>query len=542
MSVRRQGLVVLAALAVSLGIPMRVHAQSAGLLPSYGTDDIRVGDLRSQFGRAFGENPKIAGDRTWTLSKSIGISETYDSNSITGGTRGKEYTTRITPAFDAEADTTNLKASVAYSPTLNIYARNPRNNDVTHNLNADVTGTVIEDLLFVDLRGYAATQPILSGFASPGSNGGRANEMQTADFSVSPYLQHRFGDTMTGRLAYTLNRTVSSSLAPRGTSGPTSPFLNGVNSNYTSQKQDLSLSSGPDFGRAEFGLQGSATQFYGAGLYRGAHTETITATTGYAVTRTITTTASIGHENMVYGAGAIRPITGMTWSGGLELTPNADSKLNLTYGHQQGGTSASVDGNYVATARITLNARYSQSVGTGLQNLQSAIASSTVGPAGIPIDRATGVPVNVNGYLGQQAGIYRSTIASIGGGLLYDRDVFALTLSNTDRQLLSNPASGGGAASNGVGSNSGINATATWQHTISDEFRTTGSLQYGTQKIPSIAANGSSETYMISLSANYQLSETVTTNALVSHADTKGPNFGLAPSRDTAVIGLNKAF
>ena len=45
-----------------------------------------------------------------------------------------------------------------------------------------------------------------------------------------------------------------------------------------------------------------------------------------------------------------------------------------------------------------------------------------------------------------------------------------------------------------------------------------------------------------SITITYLLSETVSTNLLVSHAETKGQTFGLPPVRDLAVVGLHKAF
>ena len=116
---------------------------------------------------------------------------------------------------------------------------------------------------------------------------------------------------------------------------------------------------------------------------KGAHTETISASLGYALTRMVTLTAGLGHETIIYGPGGPKAIDGMTWNGGVRLTPNADSVIIASYGRNQGSTAVSFDGTYAATQRIRIMARYSQGIGTGLQNLQNAVAGSAVGPGGI---------------------------------------------------------------------------------------------------------------------------------------------------------------
>jgi len=249
-------------------------------------------------------------------------------------------------------------------------------------------------------------------------------------------------------------------------------------------------------------------------------------------------TASIGHENIVYGPGGPRPITGITWSGGFRWAPNADSVINAAYGHQQGGTSASFDGSYAPTARLRLSARYSQGVGTGLQNLQNALAGTTVGTAGVTVDRITGAPVQLNNYLGQQAGVYRTTSASLSAALLLDRDVITLTVEQTERKLLSG-GTPGAAFNPGIGSNDALTGSVAWQHDLTPALTTSTFVQYGVRSVP---GSGSNATITGSVSTTYALSETLSTNLLISHSETSGPTFGLPPTRDLVVVGLHKAF
>ena len=526
-------------LAIALGATtcLASHAAGAqGLLPDFGTD-IRVGDLRNQFSRAFGDNPKGAVGRVFTVSKAIDVTETYSSSVIGARRRGGDLTTMISPSINIEADTDLVRGTFSYKPMASLYMNNANMNNIAHNLNADLSSTLIDDLLFIDLRGYAAVQPIVTSFGTTGGNGGPANETQTALFSASPYLQHHFGETLTARLGYTIARTVIESMQPRGQA----PLISGLNGNYTSHEQNLSLTTGPDFGRWSGGLQASATQYEGGGIYRGYHTERITTNYGYAVSRIMTATASVGYESITYGQSVLLPpIRGVTWSGGVQLTPNADSQIKISYGRQQGMTSASLDGNYAITSRITLGARYSQSIGSGLQNLQTALSHSSVGPGGISIDPVTGAPVSLRGLLNQQPGIYKTSATSLSAAWLLTRDLFSFDISSTQRSLLAGTPAGGATA--GIGSNSGLSSSASWNHTVSEALNTTGSVQFSTQTVPIGGVTNDSQNVTVSLSAQYIMSETLSGNALIAHSFSKGQTFGFAPPRDTAVVGIHKAF
>ena len=176
-----------------------------------------------------------------------------------------------------------------------------------------------------------------------------------------------------------------------------------------------------------------------------------------------------------------------------------------------------------------------------MQNLQGALAGAGVGPAGIAVDRTTNAPLNLNSLLGQQSGIYRTTSGSFTAAVDFDRDTLTYSFESTDRQLISATST----TSGGIGSNNGITNTLAWQHLWSEAFTSTGSVQYGTRSVPGGtggSSGGTSETEAVNVSFTYTLSQTISTNALVSHTQTKGKSFGTAPVRDMAVVGMHKAF
>ncbi len=520
---------LLASVAAVSAITVFTRAAAQGVLPAYGAD-VRVGDLRKQFENAMESGPKTLSDRRWNFSPSIELSETYDSAVLLPRGRGRDFITRITPIFAGTLDAQRLKGALAYSPSYNLYALHRAESGFTHDLNANLAATLVPDLLFTDLRGYAATQPLL-GYAVPSTgSSGRVNEVQTSHFSAAPYLQKRFGDFAILNAGYTISQTSRSPLAPQSTL----TLTDGTTGNFSSQHEAVSIATGPDFGRIKGSLAAMAAQYDGSGVYRGAHSETVTAAAGYALTRTVTATGSLGHETIIYGPGGPKKIDGLTWSAGVVLTPNPDSAITAKYGRQQGASSFSFDGTYAPSARIRLLARYSQGVGTDLQNLQNALAGTVSGPAGVAVDRASGAPVQLGNLLNQQPGVYRSTVASVSGVYLLDRDVITLDWSNSEYVLLS----GGGGS--GFGSNTSMNTAAIWKHLISEVFTTSASLQYGVRSAPLLKTD--TTTTAVSVSAQYLLSETLSINILISHMVSTGQTFGFAPVRDLVVVGLRKAF
>ena len=86
--------------------------------------DVRLGNLRNQFDRAF----QPAGTRTaapgWTTYSSLGIDGAYmdGTRNLTGAGRdGASIYTTITPSFGIQGDSQRLSGSLFYAPQLQQY-------------------------------------------------------------------------------------------------------------------------------------------------------------------------------------------------------------------------------------------------------------------------------------------------------------------------------------------------------------------------------------------------------------------------------------
>jgi uncharacterized protein (PEP-CTERM system associated) len=523
-------------------------ARAQGLLPATGVDT-RVGDLRGYFEQAFGQVvPPEAATHAWTFSGGLDVSETYDTGLpiVSNGTerQAHDLITRISPSVGVTGDSSRLVGSLFYSPSVAIYAFHGNQNGIDQNLNGSATATVMPDFFFVDLRAYAAEQSI-TGFNGPTgtTDVGSSNEVLTTTFSIAPTLRHSFSSLATAELGYTLTRTAFDA---NGNAVTTPATAQSLNQNFISEQERATLGTGEDFGRFNDSLSAEAIQDSGTGALQGAHSNVYTNSASYAVTRTLVATGSIGHEDIGYGSANPYQINDVTWSGGLRWTPNPDSDVDVGYGHQQGNSSFYLDATYAATADTRIYARYSQGVGTAAQDLANAVATSTVGPTGVTVDRTTGTPVLLtNNFFATQPGIYRTTSASVSGVLLWPRDMFNLSVQHQETTQVT----GGVAGSPGTSaSTSGTYGSLAWSHDLSDDLHSNALAQYGignTLGTTGISSQGQNQSsILLNVGLSYSISETLSVSAQLTYT-TQPTGFGTGTSngaREIAVVTIHKTF
>ena len=383
--------------------------QSQGLLPATGTD-VRVGDLRSALGGVYDRTP-AAESPAWTFTPTLDVSETYDDGTpLRNGHTATDFLTQVTPGIAITADSVRVTGSLYYAPSVNLYANHGSQNQIQQNLNGSATVTVVPDLLFIDLRGYASQSSLSGGQTQIGNTYvGAQNQVNNTSFSIAPYLRHRFGGTGTLVVGYSLARTTQELTNATPQAASLYPSSNG---NVTTQQENASFTTGENFGRIQNTASVVAIQYAGTGSLQGAYNNTVNDAVQYAVNRLVALTASIGHEDIHYGGVLPFNINDITWSGGVRLTPDEDSSLAVSYGRSDGTTSLTVDGALAPTARSRVFVRYSQGIGTSQQDLQNAVAQSTVGVGGASIDPVTGAPLLLSNYAqNQQPGIYRTSRA-----------------------------------------------------------------------------------------------------------------------------------
>jgi uncharacterized protein (PEP-CTERM system associated) len=454
-----------------------------------------------------------------------------------------DFYTAIIPGIAATADTRRLKGSFFLAPEFRFYATQGSQNQVYNNLNTSGELTVLEDLLFIDARGYANTQSRQGGFGPAGTVSlSRQDQVQTQSYTIGPALRRRFGDIGRAELGYSYTHTSIDGASGNGGSGQiASPFAGAFgNQALDTTEARASFATGEAFGRYNAVLEVKYSDSTGTGVTRTSHRYSQIADLGYAVTRNFKLIGALGHEDIYYKGFTTYRNEGVVYTGGVQYTPEPDTSLSLLYGHRDGSTGLSFDGNYAATARTRLNLRYSSGVGSEQEDLQNTLASSTTSGSGVPIDSRTGAPLSANNnFFGTLGNVYRTERLSASATVLMDRNVVTLTLRRDDRTLLSQ----GAAAPNGAAPanrQTGTYGSIAFQRDLSDALTATLFLQYG---VRNTAGTGDQDSITASTSLAYQLSPTLTARAQYSYNSGDSSGFTQqTKAQNLLLLSLRKSF
>jgi uncharacterized protein (PEP-CTERM system associated) len=531
---------------------------SPSVLPATGAGaagpDVRVGNLGNQLNNSLSAGrPLEPSTRAWTITPSIGLAEEYTTSSGAGtggsGSVGSQLVTVVQPGLVASGDTTRLHGEVSYTPQILLYVPDGNQNQVAQDFNARLLATILPQTLFLDVRGSGAVQAVTAGQApNQTSTLARGNTTQTYSYSVSPYALHRFDDWGTAEIGGYVARTAQNALQPATNQPLLAALAEASNQNVTITSAHAGFLTGEAFARYSGAALAQATNFDGTGVLNSAYRDTVTLDNGYAITRTITALATIGWENIHYSGTSPLTIDDAIWSVGVRLEPNTDSTITVRYGHQDGLNSLLVDAAYQPTARTRIYARTSTGLTTQAEQLQNALATSDLDTQGNPIDHTTGAPlVPVGNFFGSQNSLYKTTLTSLTGVLLLDRDSISASVTDQIQTLVS--------ASNVVGlatgNTSGVYGTLSWSHELRPNMQSTVYVQYGKQRNEGVLAS-QQQLAVASATLSRALSPTLSGMLQYSYSQTFGysqagtPILGSEPagngSQSLFLLSLIKSF
>jgi uncharacterized protein (PEP-CTERM system associated) len=545
-------LILLAAMGTAISWVGPGNAQT--VLPETGTTT-NIGDLRQQLEGIYGrEAGSSATSRGWTVVPSIGLQEQWTDDGISqSGKRQSSFITAVQPGLLVNADTDRVKGTLNYAPSGYIYSNASGQNRFDNNFDGNARVTLLPEHVFLDLQGYGAVQAIRGG-TSPNnvSTLSRQDSTQSYSFSAAPYARNKFGDIGTAEVGAAVAYTSQSSLGNLNFA----PQNANQNQNLTSTTEHVAFVSGPALGRMVVNALGSAMQMNGTGVLRNAYRNIATVELGYAVTRSFTILATGGYENIRYNTLPPFRVDDAIWQVGARWTPNPDSSMTLHYGHKDGFDSAKFDGSYAVTARLRLYGRYSEGVSTGLESLQSAVASSVLDPLGNPVDPVTGAPLVLSdNFFGVQSSnvLYHTKVGSLTATLLFDRDAVSVGVAYQSQKPVGVTPSALLLVSPNVAS---INASSfttestygsiSWQHELTPDLRSNAYFQYGTPGNNRTLGNGTfsnrqnSGSVAASVSLIYSFSQTLT--GMAQYTYTNQGSLGQNSSTSLVIIGARKTF
>ncbi len=500
--------------------------------------------------------PTGPGVPAWTFTPSIGLEELFSDNILQSQThRQADLITAITPGLDLRGNTPRVDVTLQYHPTLELYADHGSADSVAQQLLGSGTATLIPDTLFVNARALAAVQPaggglgglVGSDFAdSPIGAGGlgsasvpaalaldQHNRQQTTSFSITPWVQHRFGDFGTGKIGLTLS---TSSISGNSEANPIPGTVSG---NQREQRGEATVQfrGGEAFGRVrEFALL-DAAQSTGTGVLQGARDDLATDWVGYAVNRFLTPFAELGVESISYNTAERTRIDDAVWELGAVLTPNPDSQISAGYGHHQGANSVDLRGYYALSARTRITASYTTSLGTDVQQIQSQLGLADFDQYGNAVDAWTGTPLFLgNGLLGTQNALFRTRTLALTALTRLDRDAVSVSLQRQHQSPVGNaPGTPGGVPE------TGSTFIASWIHDVSERTSVGASASYGRNSFSSTVSGG--ESFIAATAGvSYRVSESLTTTARYSYFDRWSDFAGRGFTDNIVLLGISKKF
>ncbi len=552
----------------------RAHAQTGGydgrqpytggLLPGVGTS-ARVGDLRPQLERYFETAAPRADGPAWLVQPALDIDAGFTDNALRiERPREADFLTHISPQIFVSGDTSRLKANLAYTPNVILYAAHGSQDRVDHFGNGQLLLTLAPDAAYLDLRGSITRQSLVGNGIDQYSTDtyNRQNSAQSYSFAVTPYVQRRFGGWGTAKLGYSYARTIQDAqdrLAAPGNQLALGTPAYGVIGNLTTQRERASFTTGENLGRINDFLLLEATQYAGGGSYSGAYRNQVENQLGYALTRRITLLGGAGYQDLRYSGIPTIRVNEPIWNVGVRYAPNSDSALTLLYGRRDGFNAFSFDGQVAPTARTRLIGRYTTGITSDVEQAQTVLETTSVGPAGLLADAATGAPVGYGGSFGVQNGVFKLKRLSFDGLLFRARDSYSLGVVYENRTTLSNTPTLSGLSVIPPGTTSdSVSASVSWQHELGPDLSSVAIAQYAVTNQPAqLLANRNNDQRTLSLTAalNKRFTETLSGSIRYTFVNQSGGNASFYPganrtflantgayTENVVLVGLRKSF
>lgn len=495
---------------------------------------VRLGDVGQVLSAAsaVGAVPVVAPSGL-TITPSLGVSEEYNSNIFNSvNDHVSDFITSITPGVLATLSTPSVIGVLSYTPTIQFFAENPSENNVGQYLNGSLNATLLPQTLLLSLGAYASEGSTSGGIVPGGTSvSTKGNRTTTTGFYVQPTFEHRFSDIGTLALSYTLQYSSESGNAAF-TPGAAQPFF--VGSHAVANQGSAVFTTGPVLGRFNNTVNGAASAETGSGILDGAHQYVLVDTLRFAVERRVYVFGTLGYENIFYPSVPEVKIEDGVWAAGFNLTPAPGSSITAGYGRIEGLNAPFLEAVVSLTPRTTLAASYTNTLGTSLQLLQSALTNSLVDAAGNPINTATGAPVLLsNQLLSAQSGLFRNAIFSTSLTTTWPRDTVSFGLFNEQQKLVANAPGTTGFSQNSWSGN------ITWTHALTPALTATSYFQVGETNSRAVS-NGASSVVAGQVSLAYNITPSLIGTVLYGISNSSFSDGDAL--QNIVIVGLQKTF
>jgi uncharacterized protein (PEP-CTERM system associated) len=347
-------------------LPSYSHGQGQGQMGQGQMGQGQMGQGQPGQGRlGMAGNAPQTGEGGWRIRPRMSILETYTDNVTFArdDLKKSDFITQINPGLAITGVGRRFNFTGEYMMNNLIYADQSSFTRTRHQLNANATAELIENLLFVDGRALMTQQNItLVGPQAIDNVNVTGNRADVRNFSVSPYIRHRFQDFATTELRYTRNVTSSSANPLR---------------NSQADAFQAGLTSGTAFTAFNWGLNYSNQTVHFDGTSRTVELERSIASVGYRVTPQFGVTATGGYERNSFISIRGNP-SSPTWTVGFSWMPSERTSIVASAGQRFFGPTYSLLASH--RTRLTMwDASYTQNITTFNQQAGGAGSSAILG-------------------------------------------------------------------------------------------------------------------------------------------------------------------
>ncbi len=257
----------------------------------------------------------------WRVQPGVQLRELYSDNPalLTDGLAQGQFVTELAPSLAILHTGPRLTLNSSFRLSAYAYggARPEGTNSTQRQAQLSANATLLDDLLYFAGQGMTGPRSV-SPFAQPVANGySSANREQVSTYSLSPYLQHRFGGGTTALLRFARDH-VNMSTQGIGSSDSNNVFF--------------SLGSDPQRRALSWGLQYSRQNLSGERV-QDSSSEELSTTLRYRVVKSLALRLGAGYDKYDFS-----PLGGTTegrsWNAGFNWSPSARTSLDASYGRR----------------------------------------------------------------------------------------------------------------------------------------------------------------------------------------------------------------
>lgn len=289
----------------------------------------------------------------WTVTPSVSLLETYTDNVDLRDDElaNAQWITEVRPSLSVSGESRRLKVNAFGS--WNQYVYNDKDKvldpiDSQLRYSANLQGTLVEQMLYVDARANRSRQSILP--FGPGAQSNRYsydNQTDVKSWSVSPYLVRRLGRDATMQVRYTRDSVDAG--------------LDRLFGSSTGDTVLLNLASSAELRTLGWGLS-YVRQDIDNRLVGESSSENINASLRYQFSRAWTATATAGRDTYDF-EGPGPDSSGNSWSVGGIWTPSQRTRMQASIGRHLYGQTGMLSAT-VRARRMVWDIQYGDTIGS----------------------------------------------------------------------------------------------------------------------------------------------------------------------------------